>query len=131
MTGSLHESLNARRKELGLSKSALAERSGVSCATVKRILGGRGGVLVENLQAVARVLGTKVVLGESVEVETVATIADLREQVAMEKAKRLAALAQGSSALEAQAVSSDVVESVERDIFHDLLAGSNRKLWAV
>ena len=54
----LFEKLENRRRELGLSQSALAERSGVSLPTVQRILSGHSpAASFENTLAIAQVLG--------------------------------------------------------------------------
>lgn len=116
--------LNDRRRSLGLSHAALAEHSGVSEPTVKRVLGGRAGeASFANVLAVAGALGVSLEFRES-DVDDV-----LREQ-ALVKAKRLAKLVQGTSALESQAVDPATYQRLVDSTYHELLAGSRRRLWS-
>ena len=125
MIGSnLSERLAERRRRLGMSFPALAERSGVSEPTVKRILGGRlGEASFVHVAAVAEALGAP--LGVD------ATDPDVfRVSVARAKAERAARLVQGTSELEAQGVDADAYRSLVERSTHDLLAGPPRRLWA-
>ena len=51
--------LDDRRRELGMSMSVLARRSGVSLPTLQRVLRGRNGGMLATLEAIARALGTE------------------------------------------------------------------------
>jgi len=116
--------LNERRKRLGMSCAVLARRSGVSLPTVQRIMrhGGRRATF-DNLVKVAKALGVDVEFHPESDVET------MLEREARAKAERLARMAQGTSALEAQAVDGETVRKVTQRNVHELLR-SRRRLWA-
>ncbi len=102
---------------------ALAERSGVSEPTVKRVLAGRTAkASFGNVAAIAEALGMPL-MADPIDVE------DFREQVARQKAERVARLVQGTSALEAQAVDSDQYRKLVERSMRELLTGSRRLLW--
>lgn len=117
--------LDNRRKELGLSYAALSQRSKVSQATVVRLLSGRNPhISLQNVVAIAEALGFELVLSSTVSVH------ELRKQQAREKARRLVALMQGTSGLEAQAlVSSEDIDDMTDETACELLSGSSRRLW--
>ena len=100
-TQPLFEKLENRRRELGLSQSALAERCGVSLPTVHRVLSGHSlSASFENTVAIARALGMEL------DAVPVVPADEFLERQARKKAERLVGMVQGTSALEAQAVSS-------------------------
>lgn len=104
--------------------AALAARSGVSEPTVKRILGGHPGeASFANVAAVAAALGAPLELA-AIDVE------EFRRRQARAKAEAIARLVQGTSALEAQAVDRAAYERLVERTYHELLAGSGRRLWA-
>ena len=117
--------LNERREKLGISCSVLAKRVGISLRGVQRILSGEeknpGFTTVASL---ARELGVGVRFDDEVDVRTI------RRRQAERKAERILAIVQGSSALEAQALSRQTVRDLREKTIHELLAGSPRKLWA-
>jgi transcriptional regulator with XRE-family HTH domain len=106
-----------------MSYAVVAERSGVSLATVHRVLAGHD-ASISNLLAIARALGLGLECRAEADVET------LLEQQARRKAERLVGMVQGSAALEGQAVDPQTREQMVRQTVHELLAGSKRKLWA-
>jgi transcriptional regulator with XRE-family HTH domain len=115
--------LKNRINELEMSISDLARRSGVSRATVIRILGGKDEhYSVSNLQAVLSALGMKM--------ELLAIPAKgFKDSIATQKANRLIALTQGNVALESQAVpAASAQEHLEATKAR--IASSSRKLWA-
>ena len=117
--------LNERRRQLGISLADVARLSGVSLPTVQRILGDKDhGTTLPNLVAIAEAIGLG--LGSRSEIK----VTELREQQARRKAERLVGMVQGSSALEGQAVDKDTYERMVEQTVHELLAGSNRRLWA-
>jgi transcriptional regulator with XRE-family HTH domain len=119
-----HAALDRRRRELGLTFAALSSRSGVSEPTVKRILGGRlGEASFTHVVAIARALGSPIAADPQDVDEMV------REQ-ARRKAEGIARLVQGTSALEAQAVDEAEYRRLVDRSYHELLAGSRRRLWA-
>lgn len=119
------ETLERRRRELGISQSGLAERSGVSLPTVQRILTGRSpAASVENTLAIAHALGMEL------DATPTASASEVLEHQAREKAKKLVRMVQGTSALEAQGVSNQqITEMIQRTV-GELLKGSRRRLWA-
>ncbi len=121
----LFEKLESRRKELGLSQSALAERSGVSLPTVQRILSGHSpAASFENTVAIAQAVG---MLLDAV---PILPAQEILEQQALKKAERLVRMVQGTSGLEAQAVSGRHLGQMIKKTVQELLAGSRRRLWA-
>ncbi len=117
--------LNERRKRLGMNHKVLAARSGISIATVQRILScGNDQANYSNVVAVAEALGMTVNFTERV------SDIELREQQARKKSKSLMSLLQGTSGLEGQAVDDQTLRDMVQQTVHDLLAGSGRKLWA-
>lgn len=116
--------LNGRRKALGLSCAGLAARSGVSEPTVKRILGGRiAEASFGNVVAVCEALGVSLDLRES-------DVDELCRRQARTKSEEVARLVQGTSALESQAVDTESYRRLVERSYHELLAGSRRRLWS-
>lgn len=117
--------LNARRKRLGMTYQVLAARSGVSIATVQRILSCENDQAnFSNVVAVVRALGMTANFIESVSDN------EFCELQAQKKSKRLISILQGSSGLEGQAVDDQTLEDMVQQTVHELLAGPKRKLWA-
>lgn len=116
--------LERRRRELGMSRTALAERSGVSLATVQRILNGP----IEHVVLV-RVLAVSKALGASHPTQEFSDAHEFRTEQAITKANTLVALVQGSSGLEGQAVGPDTERRMVDQTVHELMAGPNRRLW--
>jgi transcriptional regulator with XRE-family HTH domain len=120
---SLSKLLQNRVNELDISISDLARRSGVSRATVIRILGGKDeNYSVSNLQAVLSSLGMEMNL-------SAIPAKGFKDSIATQKAKRLIALAQGNVALESQAVSEASAQE-HLKATKERIASSSRKLWA-
>ncbi len=116
--------LNARRKRLGMTYQVLATRSGVSIATVQRILSCQNDqASFSNVTAVASALGMTANFIESV------SDIEYCEQQAQKKSKLLIGMLQGSSGLEGQAVDDQTLENMVHQTVHELLAGPKRKLW--
>jgi transcriptional regulator with XRE-family HTH domain len=108
-----------------MAMGALARKSGLSLRTVARILSGaHANASWANVTALADALGV------AVELRAVADAEDLREQQARQKAEHLVRMVQGTSALEGQAVDAENLAQMKRRTVHELLAGSDRKLWA-
>jgi transcriptional regulator with XRE-family HTH domain len=106
-----------------MSISDLARRSGVSRATVIRILGGKDeNYSVSNLQAVLSALGMKIDL-------LAIPAKRFKDSIATQKAQRLIALTQGNVALESQAVSAASAQE-HLEATKSRIASSSRKLWA-
>jgi transcriptional regulator with XRE-family HTH domain len=121
----LLKELDKRRRDLGLSCELLSRRSGVSLPTVQRILSGRHRTAsFSNVVAIAESLGLGVGFFSKVDPRK------MKRDQASRKARKLVGLVQGTSGLEGQAVDRETVESMVEQTTHELLAGSNRKLWS-
>jgi transcriptional regulator with XRE-family HTH domain len=117
------EKLDSRRRQLRMSYSVLAKRSGVSMPTVVRILNGR------NPQAsFANVLAVAGALGIALKSEAV-PLDEFLERQAEQMAESLVGMVQGNSALEEQAVDVKTIERMKRKTVLELLAGSAQRLW--
>lgn len=115
--------LDDRRRQLGMTYSALAERSGVSMPTVKRVLGG--GNEKASFQTIVRIAEAMgMVVSGSVERDA----QELRQEQARDKARKYVDMLQGTSALEGQAVNEQTLKATFDDFVHELL-NSDRKLW--
>jgi transcriptional regulator with XRE-family HTH domain len=121
---SLAKTLAYRRRRLGISLTALAQRSGVSLPTVHRILSGKKGAAIDNILSVASALGMRLRL------RPVVHTGQLRQRQAKEKAKRLVAMVQGTSSLEGQAIDRRTYRRMVRVTARQLLAGPRRRLWS-
>jgi transcriptional regulator with XRE-family HTH domain len=115
--------LEGRRKELGMTLDVLARRSGLSRATVCRLLSG-GHVHADFLHIVSLAKA----LGIGVEFKPT-PVDDFVEEQAERQSRRLVGMVQGTMGLESQAVGAEEVARMERDARRRLLAGSRRKLW--
>lgn len=112
-----------RRRLLRMSVPALARRSGVSVPTVNRILSDHiQRASLANVQAVAQAMGLTLAMRGPAP-------SDFKRQEAARKAEWAARQVQGTSALEAQAVSDETQAHIKEAALHDLLAGSARRLW--
>jgi hypothetical protein len=124
--------LNNWRKELGIGRQYLVRRTGLSRATVDRVLSGQK-TSSDYLLAVGSVLGLKVVITNDPEdpitISPKGTADDIRREHARETAKYLVGLTQGTMSLEGQGLGQAGTERLVEDSMHRLLAGSNRKLW--
>jgi len=117
--------LNERRERLGISCSVLARRVGISLRSVQRILSGEEmNPGFSTVASLARELGIGVHFNDEVDVRTV------RRRQAERKAERILAMVLGSSALEAQGIADETIQDMREKTIHELLAGSDRKLWA-
>jgi len=126
----LPQLLERRRHELGMSKATLAERAGLSLATVNRILSGREKrFTLQNIETIARALEVVVQVGASLAFDEVGDSFDVRKRQADKKAERLVGMVQGTMGLESQAVGQSELDQMVKQTSCELLAGSPRKLW--
>jgi transcriptional regulator with XRE-family HTH domain len=117
--------LQERRRELGLSYELLAQRSGVSRPTVQRILSGRYSTAsFASIVAIGNALGLELRFASAVTPE------QLKREQARKKAKKVAALVQGTCALEGQGVDRSGLEAMVERTTQELLSGSKRRLWS-
>jgi transcriptional regulator with XRE-family HTH domain len=116
--------LDARRRQLGMTIDVVAKRSGVSRATVERVLSGRyGSASFDTVQQIASALGATVEIANQVDPYV------MLEQQAILKAEELMRIVQGTSALEGQGVSEATYVFMLKQAVHRLLAGPKRRLW--
>lgn len=115
--------LNSRRKKLEITIHALSRLSGVPVATVNRILADPSTVRFEHVDAVGRVLGVNFRAARRIPVEKV-----LHER-AVQKARYVAKVVQGTQGLEAAGVDSQGYQRLVEVSAKTLLAGKKRKLW--
>jgi transcriptional regulator with XRE-family HTH domain len=116
--------LEQRRRELGMTYSALAMRSGVSESTLKRVVGDRLGVAsFDKVSAIAEAMGMTL---NFTPIEDAYTY---RRQQARTKAHQLISLVQGSSVLEAQGLNPDELRRMRERTEAELLEGPKRRLW--
>ena len=120
----IHADLNDRRRALGMSCRALADRSGVSLPTVQRAMMGQAErTTVRNVRRIAEAMGLDLALIPSVAAEA------YRQKQAEQKARELVRMVQGTSGLEAQAVDETAMRRMIDRTKQELLR-SKRKLWA-
>jgi transcriptional regulator with XRE-family HTH domain len=125
LVSNLFIDLERRRRELGMTYVTVATRSGVSLPTVQRILSGdRHNSSFANVMAIAHALDMTIKFQSQIPTD------ELREKQAAKRARQLVGLVQGTSGLEGQAIDKNTFEKMVRQTVHELLAGSQRKLWA-
>jgi predicted transcriptional regulator len=129
-----YRQLDARRRELGMPYRALAEFSGVSQPVVQRLLDGKlEAPRFHSVVAIAQALGMRgitFVKDGAIQFGPSLSVQELRAEQAMKKAKRLVGMVQGTSALEGQAVGEGAYQAMVDRTYHELLAGSNHRLWS-
>lgn len=114
--------LHRQFKASGMTYPVLANRSGVPIATLKRIFADNSAkASLSNVLAIAEALGMSMSVSETV---------DVRMNQALKKAHRVVGMVQGTSALESQGLDEEQIKRMIERTVHELLAGSNRKLWA-
>lgn len=115
--------LNERRERLGLSCSAVAKRTGLSLRSVQRIMAGEESEpKFKSIAAIADVVGMAIQFAEE-------DVHAVRRRQAEQMASRIVAMVQGTSALEAQGVSTSAIQDLREQTINELLGGSNRRLW--
>lgn len=117
-------SLDERRRELRMTIPQLARRSGISTATVARVLRGESTVAMGHVCTVAKALGMEVGLRPRVSIDT------MLRQAAHAKAIRAAALVQATSALEGQGLSRHQFDAMVDRTARELKAVGGKTLWA-
>jgi transcriptional regulator with XRE-family HTH domain len=122
--------LDERRKALGMSRSALARRSGVSLPTVQRVLTGTEPTpSLPVVHALAQALGVQVNLGHDAAIRSTTSATEFRRQRALTKARQLTGMLQATMGLEAQAVAPQTLDDLTERQAEQLLGGSGRRLW--
>lgn len=117
------KTLDERRRALGMTYAILAKRSGVSQASVVRILSGKQpSASFDHVLAIARSLGIDLRA-------SCASPEEFQKTRAAEKADSFVRMAQGTMGLEGQAVGQDLLSRLKQQTVQKLLAGSKLKLW--
>lgn len=114
--------LARRRRELRMPISALAERAGTSVSTVKRVLAGDTSVSYDTL---CRIAGA---MGASFKLNARSPSAVIRQE-ARRKAKLVARMVQGTSAMEAQAVDTETLDRIAQATEAKLITRLGGMLW--
>lgn len=119
------EQLNIQKAHLGMSVAVIAQRSGVSAPTVTRILSGKHpSAHFDHVMAIADVLGVDINVRGTQDPEV------MKRRQAMQKAQYIMKLVRGNSALEATETSQEAYQRMLNKTVNELMAGSNRALWA-
>lgn len=121
----LSKDLARRRRALGMPYDVLAARSGVSEATLKRMLTGS-----ETDPAFSSVAAAAAAMGFELQLKSLATPTEMQRRQAERKARQGVARTQATSGLETQALSDEELNDMIEQAIHDWMAGSRRKLWA-
>lgn len=120
-----------RKAKLGMSEAYIAWRSGVSQSVVHRILSGKHPrAAFEDFLAIAKTLGLKerrVPSGFDLRWQSIPFMLEQRAKIL---AVVQAALVQGTSGLEGQAVSRQEQERLLMEYKNKLLAGPKKDLWS-
>ena len=117
--------LASRRRALGMPIDELSIRAGVSVSTIKRFLAGKTLSRYDNALKIGEALGVP-----ALDTAHARDTDRMRLEQAIKKAKSLVCLAQGTMALEAQAVDKATKKRVERMMVYRLLQGPRVRLWA-
>jgi predicted transcriptional regulator len=116
--------LNHKREALGISHARLAEMTGVSLLTVQRFFAqGNDNISFATICKMADALGIDLMAQEKTSAQ------EMLEARARAKAREMAKIVQGTSALEAQGVNTVTLNEIENGIFYTLMNGSKRTLW--
>lgn len=120
----LLSTLRTRKRELGMTFETLANRSGVSVSTLKRMLApAAADASMADTIAVAQALGVTLSA-------RMPSAEEFREEQAHAKARKLVRMVQGTSALENQGVDEQHIQRMIQRTVRDLLNGPSRTLWA-
>jgi transcriptional regulator with XRE-family HTH domain len=119
----LLQKMEKRRRELGMSRSALAKRSHVSLPTINRIMSKkRDRASLASVLAIAGALGMELTADARVE------SSEFCRQLAQNLAKRLVTSVQGTCGLEGQGLDQRDLERLVSETTERLLR-SKRRLW--
>jgi transcriptional regulator with XRE-family HTH domain len=125
LVSTIPSTLDARRKKLGVSCASLAEQTGLSLRTIQRLFSGQ-----ESDPGLSTVCVVAEALGMELRLEASRDPQAFRLEQASRKADRLVAMVQGTSALESQGIGPEALRELHQRTVNELLAGSNRRLWA-
>ena len=121
----IFKSLDQRRRALDMPLNELRSRANVSLSTVQRVLAGEPGARIEVVAAIGDALGVRGLNFPEAQPAT-----EMRRLQAVLKARKIVGMVQGTSALEAQAVSESAKELMIEKTINELLSGPRSQLWA-
>ncbi len=122
--------VDQRRRDLGMPWDALAARSGVSRATVCRLLKDRQTTAsLQNVLAVAEALGISIQVDDGVLRSNAIDLEDFIEQQAERQARRLVGMVRGTMGLEGQALAEEESLPLIKKTKRKLLGGPLKNLW--
>ncbi len=117
--------LDERRRTLRMPLNELSRRADVSFSTVRRVLGGERGARFETVTAIGDALGVL-----HLNFDQARPPEKMRRLQAALKARKIVGMVQGTSALEAQAVSEQDKKLMIETTINELLCGPRSQLWA-
>ena len=115
--------LRQRRRELRMPISALSDRANTSVSTAKRVLAGDTSVSYSTLCRIAQAMGV------SPEFNACPSHSLIQKE-AKRKAKLVAKMVQGTSAMEAQAVDKETLDRITQAAEAKLVTCLGSMLWA-
>ena len=117
--------LDQRRQALDMPLKELSSRANVSLSTVRRVVAGEPGARIETVTAIGDALGVP-----NLNFPKARPPDKMRRLQAALKARKIVGMVQGTSALEAQAVSELDKKRMIENTINELLCGPRSQLWA-
>ena len=117
--------LDQRRQALDMPLKELSSRANVSLSTVNRVVAGEAGARIETVTAIGDALGVP-----DLDFRKARPPDKMRRLQAALKARKIVGMVQGTSALEAQAVSELDKKRMIENTINELLCGPRSQLWA-
>ena len=121
----ISKNLDQRRRALDMPLNELSSRANVSPSTVRRVLAGEPGAGIEIVAAIGDALGVP-----RLNFTEARPPGKMRRLQATLKARKIVGMVQGTSALEAQAVSEPDKKLMIEKTINELLSGPRSQLWA-
>ena len=121
----IFKNLDQRRRALDMPLKELSRRANVSPSTVRRVLSGEPKARIEVVTAIGDALGVP-----RLNFSEARPPSKMRRLQAALKARKIVGMVQGTSALEAQAVSEPDKKLMIENTINELLAGPRSQLWA-
>jgi len=121
----IFKGLEQRRRALDMPLKELSSRANVSPSTVRRVLSGEPGARIEVVAAIGDALGVP-----RLNFPEARPTSKMRRLQAAIKARKIVGMVQGTSALEAQAVSDEDKRLMIENTINELLTGPRSQLWA-
>lgn len=113
------------RKQLGMTQSVLARRSGMPQSTISRVERGQRDVSISTLQRILQALSCQLVLTPMLE----KTVDEIRYEQARKVAEKHVRYVQGTMNLENQEPGHQFIQEVLKVEIEKLLNGPDHRLW--